>query len=107
LKLLKKTDVNLDSNTVIDDRYIREAFKESGLDYDAALQNYAKQPLFANDAQTGRPIRDFNDVAQVWLDNEAKVRNYASPAEAFAALGKLEQSGSKALACSCTITRAV
>jgi NitT/TauT family transport system substrate-binding protein len=96
LKLLKKTDVNLDSNTVIDDRYIREAFKESGLDYDAALQNYAKQPLFANDAQTGRPIRDFNDVAQVWLDNEAKVRNYASPAEAFAALGKLEQSGSKA-----------
>ncbi|CAG9207421.1 NitT/TauT family transport system substrate-binding protein [Paraburkholderia sabiae] len=93
LKLLKKTDVDLDVNTFIDDRYIREAFKESGLDYNAALKNYAKQPLVANDALTGKPIRDFNDVTQVWLESEAKVRNYASPAEAFAALGKIEQSG--------------
>ena len=89
LKLLKKTDVDLDPKTFVDDRYIREAFKESGLDYDAALKNYAKQPLVANDAQTGKPISDFNDVTQIWLDDEAKVRNYATPAEAFAALGKL------------------
>ena len=95
LKLLKKTDVKLDANTFIDDRYIREAFKESGLDYDAALENYAKSPLIANDAATGKPIRDFNDVAQVWLTNEARVRNYANPAEAFAALGKLQTAGSK------------
>ncbi|RDU97646.1 ABC transporter substrate-binding protein [Trinickia dinghuensis] len=98
LKLLKKTDVKLDANTFIDDRYIREAFKESGLDYDAALKNYAKSPLIANDAVTGKPIRDFNDVAQVWLANEAQVRNYANPAEAFAALDKLEQGGTKARA---------
>ncbi|WP_321897087.1 ABC transporter substrate-binding protein [Burkholderia cepacia] len=95
LKLLKKTDVDLDVNTFIDDRYIREAFKASGLDYNAALKNYAKQPLVANDAVTGKPIRDFNDVTQVWLESEAKVRNYASPAEAFSALGKIEQSGGK------------
>ena len=95
LKLLKKTDVKLDANTFIDDRYIREAFKESGLDYDAALDNYARSPLIANDAATGKPIRDFNDVAQVWLTNEARVRNYANPAEAFAALGKLQTAGSK------------
>ncbi|MFM0617436.1 ABC transporter substrate-binding protein [Paraburkholderia nemoris] len=92
LKLLKKTDVNLDAKTFVDDRYIREAFKESGLDYDAALKNYAKQPLVANDAQTGKPISDFNDVTQVWLDNEAKVHNYATPAEAFASLDKLPSS---------------
>lgn len=95
LKLLKKTDVNLDANTFIDDRYIREAFKESGLDYDAALKNYARQPLVANDALTGKPIRDFNDVAQVWLPNEAHVRNYANAGEALAALAKLEQAGNK------------
>jgi NitT/TauT family transport system substrate-binding protein len=95
LKLLKKTDVKLDANTFIDDRYIREAFKESGLDYDAALKNYAKSPLVASDTATGKPIRHFNDVAQVWLTNEAHVRNYASPAEAFAALSKLPQGGSK------------
>lgn len=89
LKLLKKTDVDLDPKTFVDDRYIREAFKESGLDYDAALKNYAKQPLLANDAQTGKPISDFNDVAQVWLESEEKVRNYATPTEAFAVLNNL------------------
>jgi NitT/TauT family transport system substrate-binding protein len=89
LKLLKKTDVNLDANTFIDDRYIREAFKESGLDYDAALKNYARQPLVANDALTGKPIHDFYDVSQIWLPNEPHVRSYANVGEAFAVLAKL------------------
>ncbi|MGN6650408.1 ABC transporter substrate-binding protein [Trinickia sp.] len=88
LKLLKKTDTALDPKTFIDDRYIREAFKESHLDYDAALANYAKLPLTANDAVTGKPIQNDRDVAQIWLTNEAHVRNYANPAEAFAALDK-------------------
>uniref|UniRef100_UPI0004872C0E ABC transporter substrate-binding protein n=1 Tax=Paraburkholderia fungorum TaxID=134537 RepID=UPI0004872C0E len=96
LKLLKKTDVDLDVNTFIDDRYLREAFRQSGLNYDAALRNYAKQPLVANDVQTGKPITDFRSVTQVWLDGEGKVRNYASAQEAFAALNTLEQGGKKA-----------
>ncbi|CAE6828922.1 ABC transporter substrate-binding protein [Paraburkholderia domus] len=96
LKLLKKTDVDLDVNTFIDDRYIREAFRQSGLNYDAALKNYAKQPLVAHDVQTGKPITDFRSVTQVWLDGEDKVRNYASAQEAFAALNSLEQGGKKA-----------
>lgn len=95
LKLLKKTDVDLDVNTFIDDRYIREAFRQSGLNYDAALRNYAKQPLIANDAQTGKRITDFHSVTQVWLNGEDKVRNYASTQEAFAALNTLEQGGKK------------
>ena len=96
LKLLKKTDVDLDVNTFIDDRYIREAFKQSGLNYDAALKNYAKQPLVANDAQTGKRITDFRSVTQLWIDGEGKVRDYASTQEAFAALNTLEQGGKKA-----------
>ena len=94
LKLLKKTDVTLDVKTFVDDRYIREAFKESGLDYDAQLKNYAKSPLKANDSVTGKPIRDFY-VAQIWLESEAHVRNYANPAEALTALAKLQHSGEK------------
>jgi NitT/TauT family transport system substrate-binding protein len=89
LRLLKKTDSHLDVNTFIDDRYIREAFKESGLDYEAALKNYAKEPLEANDAATGQPIRDVNDVAQIWLVGENKVRDYATPVQAFDVLRKL------------------
>jgi NitT/TauT family transport system substrate-binding protein len=95
LKLLKKTDATLDVNTFIDDRYIREAFKESGLDYDAQLKNYAKSPLTANDAVTGKPIRDLSDVAQIWVENETHVRNYANPAEALTALAQVQHSGEK------------
>ncbi|MFC6973072.1 nitrate ABC transporter substrate-binding protein, partial [Paraburkholderia dipogonis] len=95
LKLLKKTDVDLDVNTFIDDRYIREAFRQSGLNYDAALKNHAKQPLVANDAQTGKRITDPRSVTQVWVDGEGKVRDYASAQEAFAAVNTLEQGGKK------------
>ena len=95
LTLLKKTDARLDPHTLIDDRYIREAFKESGLDYDAALKNYAPQPLVADDAATGKPLQVSHDVAQIWLLSEPKVRDYADPAEAFAALKTFEHAGSR------------
>jgi len=95
LKLLKKTDVELDANNIIDDHFIREAFKQSGLDYDTALKNYAKQPLTANDAQTGKRITAFNDVAQVWVEGEETVRSYAQPQEAFSAQEALTKQGKK------------
>jgi len=95
LKLLKKTDVELDANSIIDDRFIREAFKQSGLDYDTALKNYAKQPLTANDAQTGKRITAFNDVAQVWVEGEDTVRSYAQPQEAFSVQEALTKQGKK------------
>ena len=41
LKLLKRTDIGLDLDTFITDKYIRAAFKASGLDYDARLGNTA------------------------------------------------------------------
>jgi NitT/TauT family transport system substrate-binding protein len=95
LKLLKKTDVDLNVDTFINDRYVRAAFKASGLDYDAALKNYAKLPLKANDATTGKAITDFKRVAQIWVVGEDKVRSYASPESAFADLKKLNQAGKK------------
>lgn len=93
LKLLKKTTTALDAKTFVDDRYIREAFAESHLDYDAALASYAKLPLRANDAVTGKPIRDTQDLTQIWLASETHVRNYGNPAEAFSALAALRHTG--------------
>jgi NitT/TauT family transport system substrate-binding protein len=74
LKLLRRTDTDLDATRVIDDRYIREAFKQSGLSYDAALKNYDKVPLKANDVLTGKPITDTQRVAALWVQGEPKVR---------------------------------
>lgn len=93
LKYLKKTDRSLDVNSFVDDRYIKAAFKASGLDYDAALKNYAQLPLNAKDAATGEPIKDPKRVAEIWVKGEPLVRHYASPENAFKALKGLEGEG--------------
>lgn len=98
LKLLRRTDVQLDVNSFIDDRYLKDAFKQAGLNYEAQLKNYDKVPLKANDHVTGKPIVDFQRVAGIWVQGEPKVRHYASIETAFADLRKLEAAGKSARA---------
>ncbi len=95
LKLLKKTDSDLDTEAFVNDSFVRTAIKRSGRDYDSQLKNYNKQPLSAKDALTGQPITDFKRVAQIWVEGEPKVRSYASPESAFADLKKIEDAGKK------------
>ncbi len=95
LKLLKKTDLEFDANDYIDDSFIRAAYRQSGLDYETRLKDYAKSPLKAKDAATGQAITDFKQAAQVWIDGEAKVRHYASPNTALAAARAAEVAGKK------------
>jgi NitT/TauT family transport system substrate-binding protein len=95
LALLKRNDVPLTADEVIDDRYIQEAFKQSGLDYDKQLKSYGKQPLAAKDSQSGVAIKDFNRVTQVWIEGEPKVRNYVSPESALFAVREAEKAGKK------------
>lgn len=93
LKLLKRTNRGLDTKAFISDRYVREAFRQAGLDYDKQLANYAPLPLKAVDASTGEPITDFRRLAQIWVRGEDKVRHYASPEAALRALAGLEKEG--------------
>ena len=76
-----------------DERYIREAYRQAGLDYQAALADYAPSPLRASDARSGRPIEEFERVAQIWVKGEARVRHYASPESALADLAELKAQG--------------
>lgn len=98
LKLLRRTDADIEATRVIDDRYLREAFKQSSLNYDAALKNDGKHPLKANDHLTGKPITDTRRVAGIWVQGEPKVRHYASVESAFSDLRKIEASGKSARA---------
>lgn len=93
LKSMKRTNRDLDVAAFINDTYIRQAFAQSGKDYDAALKNYAPVPLTANDAVTGKPITDFSRLAQVWVKDEPKVRHYSSPEAAFKAVAELDAEG--------------
>lgn len=95
LALLKRNDTPLSADEVIDERYLRQAFKLSGLDYEKQLKSYAKSPLQAKDAKTGEAIRDLSRATQVWVEGEAKVRNYSSPEAALFAVRDAEKAGKK------------
>jgi len=95
LRLLKRTDSDIDAASFINDSYIRAAYRQAGLDYDGQLKNYAKLPLKAKDAVSGQPISDFSRLIQIWVQGEPLVRHYASAGAAFAELRKLEQAGKK------------
>jgi NitT/TauT family transport system substrate-binding protein len=90
LSLLKRMEGTFDVESFVTDRYIRQAAKELGLDYDARLRSYEKLPLTEKDARTGEPVAQPNHAAQIWVAGEAKVRSYASAASAFDALRELE-----------------
>ena len=93
LKLLKKVDTDIDVAHFVDDRFIREATKDSGIDYDSRLKNYAPRPLQAKDALTGETIGDQTHVAQIWVKDEPHVRSYATVGHALEALDTLEKEG--------------
>lgn len=95
LRLMKRTETDLDANRFIDDQYIRAAFKQAGLDYDAGLKNYAKAPVTGKDAVTGKAITDPKRLTQIWVEGEALVRNYATAETALTELRKLDKAGKK------------
>ena len=92
LKLLGRPSP-LQSNTFIDDRFIRAAFAASGLDYDTRLKSYEKLAVVANDALTGKPITEPTHAAGIWLADEPKVRHYANIENALSDLRKVQRAG--------------
>jgi NitT/TauT family transport system substrate-binding protein len=92
LKILKKVDPSFDPSTFAEDKYIREAFRQTGLDYDAALHNYSPLPITGTDYVTRKPIGNINSVGQIWVRGESKLRLYGSPAATLTALRNLEAS---------------
>lgn len=95
LRLLKRTQSDIDAGTFVNDSYLRTAFRQAGLDYEAQLKHYERLPLKAKDAASGKPIVDFRRLTQIWVVGEPLVRHYASAATAFGELRKLSQAGKK------------
>ncbi|WP_027584107.1 ABC transporter substrate-binding protein [Bradyrhizobium sp. Ai1a-2] len=93
LKLLKRTDSDLDINQFVTDKYVRAAVAEAGGDYEARLKSYDQLGLKAQDATTGAKITDFGRVAQIWIKDEPLVQHFSSPESALTALAALEKQG--------------
>ena len=93
LKILKKTSHDIKVSEFVDDRYIRQAAKELGLDYDARLENYSAVPFDSKDFITGEEVIDAKKAGQIWVDGEKKVRLYKDVPSTFIALNQLEKDG--------------
>jgi NitT/TauT family transport system substrate-binding protein len=93
LKVLKKVTKEIDVGTYVNDKFIRQAAKEFGYDYDARLKDYAALPFVGDALDTHAPIQEPTLAGQIWLKDEPKVRLYSTPEATFAALAQLEQEG--------------
>jgi len=96
LRQLKKTSQPLDVDSFVNDRFIREAAKESGIDYAARLKDYTPVPFTGDAEDTGAPISEPRLAGQIWIKGEAKVRLFSTPEAALAA-GRKEESEGKAI----------
>lgn len=101
LKQLGKLDAGVDPEVVstwADDRYLRQAIQEKGLNYDEVVAQADKYAIAGNDAQTQQPISDPKLAAQIWIEGEDKVMNFASVPNMMAALQKMKAEGKTASA---------
>ncbi len=90
LKVLKKVDKEIDVDHFVNDRFIRQAAKELGYDYDARLADRSALPFSGNALDTGTPVNDPTLAGQIWVKGEPKVRLYSTVQATFAALKKLQ-----------------
>lgn len=67
--VLKKLNMvkDLDIDKWVDDSFVREAFKESGRDYDAQLASFSNYQIQGNDPLCKAPIGDPSRAGQIWI----------------------------------------
>jgi len=94
-KVLKKIQRDLDIASFVDDKFIRQAARELGYDYDARLKDYTPLPFTGKDYVGGRAVTEPKLAGQIWVAGEKKVRLYKSIGDTFTALNQLERQGSK------------
>ncbi|HEX8373289.1 MAG TPA: ABC transporter substrate-binding protein [Chthoniobacterales bacterium] len=93
LRELKKTDRQVNVDDFVTDRFIRQAAKEFGADYDARLADYNPLPLEGTAEDSGAPITEPKLAGQIWVKGEAKVRLYSSPEATLAAAKRIQAEG--------------
>ncbi len=95
LTVLKKVKVPIEISSYVQDKWIREAAREQGLDYEAQLKSYETDPFTQKDFVSGEPVTDAKQAGQIWVAGEPKVRLYGGIARTLKAVEELEKSGAK------------
>jgi NitT/TauT family transport system substrate-binding protein len=84
----------LDINAWVNETYVREAFKQVKLDYEAQKQSMAGFDITGTDALCKTPIARPKEAGEVWVDGVG-VEPHASPLCTLGAIAKLEAAGKK------------
>lgn len=84
----------LDINAWVDETYVRQAYKELKLDYDAQQQTLANYDISGTDPLCKMPITRPKEAGEVWIEGAA-ITAYASPACTLAAINKAQSENRK------------
>jgi len=88
--IIKQVDVE----SSIDDRFVRQAYQELGRDYakEQRMVVAGTSPMEGKDALTGTPIKDARTAGELWVKGEP-IKPYGSLATLMTGLRQAEQSG--------------
>jgi NitT/TauT family transport system substrate-binding protein len=78
----------------VDDSYIRKAFAELKLDYDAELKSIANYEVKGEDKFCNKPITDPRKAGEVWVDGEG-IEPFSSTACTLGAYSSIKAKGKK------------
>ena len=79
----------LDVNAWVDETYVRQAFKELGLDHDAQKQTLANYDISGTDPVCKAPVSRPREAGEVWVDGGA-ITAHVSPACTLRAIRQAE-----------------
>jgi NitT/TauT family transport system substrate-binding protein len=83
----------LDINAWVDERFVRQAFAENKLDYEAQKQTLANYDISGTDAVCKLPITRPKEAGEVWVEGAASPTAHASPFCTLVAVNKMQSSG--------------
>ena len=94
--VLKKLDMvkDLDIDKWVDDSFVREAFKETGRNYDAQLASFSNYQVQGTDAVCNAPIAHPSQAGQIWVDGGG-VASFSSAACTLEGVNRYRAQGKK------------
>ncbi|MFG1243038.1 ABC transporter substrate-binding protein [Xanthobacter sp. V7C-4] len=84
-----------DTKAWVNDTYMRQAFKEMGLDYEAQLKSLANYEVSGDDSFCKVKITEPRKAGEIWIEGKG-VKPYSSAACTLGALAELTAQGKKA-----------
>ncbi|WP_280270344.1 ABC transporter substrate-binding protein [Nocardia wallacei] len=87
---------DLDIDGFVNDAPLRKAFADRGLDYNAAVGNFANPaPISGTDPVANRPVTDAALASEVWLDGQDTAQPAADPTALLRAVKQARAQGKK------------